>query len=133
MRVLSIIRCNFAIIMKETPQLVTSIIKGIQEKKGQRIVVADLQGIESAISNYFIICQGNSPSQVEAITESIWEFTRVEANEKPATIAGLENAQWVAMDYGDVLVHVFLPDVRQYYDLEHLWDDASLTQVPDLD
>ena len=133
MRVLSIIRCNFAIIMKETPQLVTSIIKGIQEKKGQRIVVADLQGIESAISNYFIICQGNSPSQVEAITESIWEFARVEANEKPATIAGLANAQWVAMDYGDVLVHVFLPDVRQYYDLEHLWDDASLTQVPDLD
>ena len=130
---MSRIRCNFAFIMKETPQLVTSIIKGIQEKKGQQIVVADLQGIESAISNYFIICQGNSPSQVGAITESIGEFARKEADEKPATVVGLENAQWVAMDFGDVLVHVFLPDVRQYYDLEHLWEDASLTAIPDMD
>ena len=54
-------------------------------------------------------------------------------NEKPERVAGLENAQWVAMDYGDVLVHVFLPDVREYYDLEHLWDDAELTHIPNLD
>ena len=53
--------------------------------------------------------------------------------EKPTHIVGLDNAQWVAMDYTDVLVHVFLPDVREYYDLEHLWDDATLTQIPDLD
>ncbi len=119
--------------MEQTTQLVETITKGIQEKKGQRIVVADLQGIDGAICSYFVICQGNSPSQVEAITESIGEMARKEMGEKPATVAGLENAQWVAMDYGDVLVHVFLPDVRQYYDLEHLWDDATLTQIPDLD
>jgi len=119
--------------MNETRQLVDTITKGIQEKKGQRIVVADLQGIEGAICNYFVICQGNSPSQVEAITESIGDMARRELGEKPATVAGLENAQWVAMDYGDVLVHVFLPDVREYYDLEHLWDDAALTQLPDVD
>ncbi len=119
--------------MNETRQLVDTITKGIQEKKGQRIVVADLQGIEGAICNYFVICQGTSPSQVEAITESIGDMARRELGEKPATVAGLENAQWVAMDYGDVLVHVFLPDVREYYDLEHLWDDAALTQLPDVD
>jgi len=119
--------------MNETRQLVDTITKGIQEKKGQRIVVADLQGIDGAICNYFVICQGNSPSQVEAITESIGDMARRELGEKPATVAGLENAQWVAMDYGDVLVHVFLPDVREYYDLEHLWDDAALTQLPDVD
>ena len=107
--------------MEQTTSLVETITKGIQEKKGQRIVVADLSSID------------NSPSQVEAITESIGDFARKEMGEKPSTVAGLENAQWVAMDYGDVLVHVFLPDVREYYDLEHLWDDAELTQIPDVD
>lgn len=120
-------------LMEQQTTLVETIIKGIQEKKGQRIVVADLQHIEGAIARYFIICQGNSPSQVEAVTESIGDFARKDLGEKPATVAGLENAQWVAMDYGDVLVHVFLPDVREYYDLEHLWDDATLTHIPDLD
>jgi ribosome-associated protein len=119
--------------MEQTTSLVETITKGIQEKKGQRIVVADLSSIEGAICRYFVICQGNSPSQVEAITESIGDFARKEMGEKPSTVTGLENAQWVAMDYGDVLVHVFLPDVREYYDLEHLWDDAELTQIPDVD
>ena len=119
--------------MEETSQLVETIIKGIQEKKGQRIVVADLQGIEGAITNYFVVCQGNSPAQVEAITESVGDMAREQLGEKPAQVVGLENAQWVAMDYGDAMVHVFLPDERQYYDLEHLWDDAKLEEIPDLD
>ena len=114
-------------------ELVETIIKGIQEKKGQHIVVADLQNIEGTITNYFVICQGNSPSQVEAITESIGDMAREQMGEKPSQVAGLENAQWVAMDYADVMVHIFLPDVRAYYDLEHLWDDARLTEIEDLD
>ena len=77
--------------MEQTTQLVETIKKGIQEKKGQRIVVADLQGIEGAIARYFVICQGSSPAQVEAITESIGEMARKELDEKPARIAGLEN------------------------------------------
>ena len=119
--------------MEQTRQLVETIKKGIQEKKGKGIVVADLQGIDGAIARYFVICQGSSPAQVEAITESIGEIARKELDEKPTRVAGLENAQWVAMDYGDVLVHVFLPDVRSYYDLEHLWEDAEIIQIPDLD
>ena len=119
--------------MEQTGNLVHSIIKGIQEKKGNHIVVADLNGIDGAICQYFIICQGNSPAQVEAITESVGDMVRIELTEKPAHIVGLENAQWVAMDYTDVLVHIFLPDVREYYDLEHLWDDAKLTHIPDID
>ena len=119
--------------MEQISTLVETITKGIQEKKGSNIVVADLQGIDGAICNYFIICQGNSPSQVEAITESVSDMAREQLGEKPSTVVGLENAQWVAMDYGDVLVHVFLPDVRSYYDLEHLWEDAELIQIPDLD
>jgi len=119
--------------MEHTSQLVNTITKGIQEKKGADIVVADLQGIDGSICNYFVICQGSSPAQVEAITESVGDFARKELGEKPTRVAGMENAQWVAMDYGDVLVHIFLPDVRSYYDLEHLWDDAALTHIPNLD
>ena len=77
-----------------------------------------------------MICQGSSPAQVEAITESVGDIVREEAGEKPMKVVGLENAQWVAMDYGDVLVHIFLPDVRHYYNLENLWEDAAFTKVP---
>ena len=118
--------------MEQTNELVESITRGIQEKKGSGIVVADLGGIDGAICRYFVICQGSSPSQVEAICESVGDFARKEAGEKPSHVVGLENAQWVAMDYGDVLVHVFLPEVRAYYDLEHLWSDARLTAIEDV-
>lgn len=119
--------------MEQTKQLVETITKCIQEKKGEDIVVADMSGIDGAICRYFVICQGSSPSQVEAITESVGDMVRLEMGEKPVHVAGLNNAQWVAMDYSDVLVHIFLPDVREYYDLEHLWDDASLVRIPNLD
>jgi ribosome-associated protein len=119
--------------MVQTETLVQTIIKGIQEKKGSNIVVADLSGIDGTICNNFIVCQGNSPTQVEAIAESVGDMARMELQERPAHVVGLENAQWVAMDYTDVMVHIFLPDVRAYYDLEHLWEDASLTNIPDLD
>ena len=113
--------------------LVKTIVDGIQEKKGSRIVVADLTKIEGTICKYFVVCQGNSPSQVGAIAESVGDMVRERLREKPAHVVGLENAMWVAMDYTDVMVHIFLPDVREYYDLEHLWDDARLTEIPDLD
>ena len=119
--------------MEQTKQLVETIKAGIQEKKGSQIVIADLTKIEGTICKYFIICQGGSPTQVEAIAESVGDMCREQHKEKPAHVVGLENAQWVAMDYTDVLVHIFLPDVREYYDLEHLWEDAKLTRVPDVE
>jgi ribosome-associated protein len=117
--------------MSETASLVKTIVEGIQEKKGNNIVVADLSRIEGAICRSFVVCQGGSPTQVEAITESIGDRVRQQLNEKPARVVGLERALWVAMDYGDVMVHVFVPDMRQFYDLEHLWADAPLTRIPD--
>jgi ribosome-associated protein len=116
-----------------TKLLVDTIIKGIQEKKGTGIVVADLEGIEGTICRGFVVCQGNTPTQVEAIAESIGDVVREELKEKPVRVVGLENALWVAMDYTDVLVHVFVPDMREYYDLEHLWADAKLNRIADLD
>ncbi len=119
---------------EQTEKLLQTIVDGIEEKKGENIDVVDLEGIEGTICRYFVICQGNSPTQVEAITESVGDFCRERLSEKPAHVVGLENALWVAMDYGDVLVHIFVPDIRQYYDLEHLWADARITRVgTDLD
>lgn len=119
--------------MEQVEKLVKTITKGIQEKKGSNITIADLSGIEGSICHYFIICQGNSPSQVEAITDSVEETARVDADEKPVHVVGLTNAQWVAMDYIDVMVHIFLPETREYYKLENLWEDAKLTRIPDID
>ncbi len=119
--------------MSETKILIEKITEGIQEKKGKNIVVADLTKIEDTICNYFIVCQGNSTSQVSAIVDSVREFTIKEAKTKPFAIDGLRNSEWVAMDYSDVLVHVFLPETRNFYNLEHLWADAKLTTIPDID
>lgn len=119
--------------MNETKKLIQQITEGIQDKKGKKIVIADLSKIGDTICNYLVICQGNSPSQVTAIVESVREFARKGADSKPFAIDGLRNAEWVAMDYSDVLVHVFLPETREFYNLENLWADAKLTQIPDID
>lgn len=119
--------------MDDTKVLIQKVIEGIQEKKGKNIVVADLTEIGDTICKYFIICEGNSPSQISAIVDSIKEFAKKEANTKPIAVDGLNNAEWVAMDYSDVIVHIFLPPVREYYNLETLWADAKLTTIPDID
>ena len=119
--------------MSETKVLVQKIVEGIQEKKGHKIVVADLTKIGDTICKYFVICQGNSPSHVSAITDEIREFVKKNTEIQPIGTDGLNNCEWVAMDYSDVMVHIFLPDIREYYNLEHLWADAKLTAIPDLD
>ena len=111
--------------MEKKNKLVETIVKGIQEKKGSNIVVADLRGIAGTICDYFVICQGNSPTQIDAITDSVEETARIEAGEKPVKIAGLTNAQWVAMDYSDVMVHIFHEQDREYYQLERLWSNGT--------
>ena len=119
--------------MNDVKKLVKDITTGIQEKKGSGIVIADMTGVDGAICRYFVICQGNSPLQVEAITESVTDYVRENSGEKPVKVVGLTNALWVAMDYTDVMVHIFVPDLRSYYNLEGLWEDACLTKIPDLE
>lgn len=116
--------------MTQTTTLVDSIVRGMQEKKGFDIVTANLSSIETAPADYFVICTGNTPQQVDAVTDAVEEFARKEAGEKSAAIVGRENSQWVAMDYGTVIVHVFVPEAREYYDLENLYEDSELHEVP---
>ena len=117
--------------MTTKERLVKAIIKGIQAKKGQQIVVIDLSGIDGAICNYFVITTGNSPTQVDAITESVEETTRLDESESPVRTVGRENAHWVAMDYTDAMVHIFLPEEREFYNLEGLWADAKMETIAD--
>ena len=109
--------------------LLDKIIEGILLKKGQEIVNLDFADLENAVCSNFIICQGNSNIQVEAITQSIKKLVKEELNENPLHIEGLENAYWILMDYGDVLVHIFQKKFRDFYKLEELWADAKIEKI----
>lgn len=115
----------------EVNQMLKSIIHGIEEMKGEDIISLDLQKIPNAVCKYFVICSGNSTTQVGAIADSIIEQVRKDSNEKPWHSEGFENKEWILVDFVDVVVHVFLPDVRSFYGLEDLWADAELTRYED--
>jgi ribosome-associated protein len=121
--------------MKKRPDgtelLLTSIIKGIHEKKGQNVLKIDLRKLENRITDYFIICHASSTTQVSALSDSIDDIVRKEALEKPLHIEGLDNCFWVLIDYGNVVVHVFLDEYRSFYSLESLWADAVIESAED--
>jgi ribosome-associated protein len=119
--------------MNQTSELVKIIIRGLQEKKGKNIVTVDLSKLSGAICQYMVISEGNTPTQVSALSDSVWDFSRKEANEKPLSIDGYQYAHWIGMDYGTVLVHIFLPEQRQFYNLESLWADSKIKQIPNID
>jgi len=110
---------------KQTESLVKLVIEGILKKKGKRIVTLNLSEIENSICSYFVICHGDSTTQTSAIGESIAEVVLENSGEKPLHKEGFENANWILLDYGDVIIHVFLESYRDMYRLEELWADAK--------
>ncbi|MBC8753601.1 ribosome silencing factor [Kordia sp. YSTF-M3] len=110
-------------------QLITGIIKGIEEVKGNDITILDLREIENTVCDYFIICNGTSNTQVNAIVGSVQKMVSKELKDKPWHIEGAENAEWVLMDYVNVVVHVFQKHIREFYDIEGLWGDAKVTSI----
>lgn len=113
--------------------IVKLVTESIQDRKGRHITHIDLSGIESAAASNFIICEGTSTIQVSAIADNVREQLLEKAGIKPYNYDGYQNSQWIVIDYGDTLVHVFIHEMRERYNLEELWSDASLTEVPDLD
>jgi ribosome-associated protein len=105
------------------------VLQGIQDVKGLDITIMDLRKIENTVCDYFIICSGNSNTQVNAITSSIQKVVSKAQQEKPWHVEGTENGEWVLMDFVDVVVHIFQPDIRTYYNLEGLWGDAKITVI----
>lgn len=112
-----------------TDELIASIIKGIDDVKGNNVQLLDLREIENTVCDYFIICSGNSNTQVNAISGSVQKHVSKELKDKPWHIEGQGNAEWVLMDYVNVVVHIFQNQYREYYDIESLWGDAKITTI----
>ncbi|MDD7437610.1 MAG: ribosome silencing factor [Bacteroidales bacterium] len=115
-----------------TTALVETIVEGIREKKGKRITIIDMGGIDDAICDYMVVAEGNTPTQVNALEDSVWDTVQKTLSDKPIhTHVG--GGEWIAMDYVDVMVHLFVPELRKYYGLEQMWADAKQTSLPDED
>jgi len=112
-----------------TDDLIAVIIKGIDEVKGEDVQLLDLRDIENTVCDYFVVCTGKSNTQVNAISGSIQKIVSKEIKDKPWHVEGQDNAEWVLMDYVNVVVHIFQKHVREFYDIESLWGDAKITQI----
>ncbi|MEY8868766.1 MULTISPECIES: ribosome silencing factor [Flavobacteriaceae] len=110
-------------------QLITTILAGIEDVKGKEITILDLREIENTVCDYFIVCEGTSNTQVNAIVNSIQKKVSKELKDSPWHVEGVENAEWVLIDYVNIVVHVFQKHIRQYYDIESLWGDAKTTVI----
>jgi len=108
----------------QTARLVDAVIEGIQEVKGKDIIHLDLREVPNSVSQHFVICHGDSRTQVEAIADSVEKLARERAGEKPWHVEGRSNGEWVLLDFVDVVVHVFHREKRGFYALEDLWADA---------
>ncbi|MCL9769266.1 ribosome silencing factor [Flavobacterium sp. HXWNR69] len=109
--------------------LLALIIKGIEDVKGNDISILDLREIENTVCDYFVICSGNSNTQVNAIAGSIQKVVSKELKEKPWHVEGEQNGEWILMDYVSIVVHVFQKHIREYYNIESLWGDAKITTI----
>lgn len=112
-------------------QIVEAIVEGIRNRKGHRIVTVDLTSLPEAPCSWFVICEGHSSTQVSAIADEVEDYVRKQLRVKPAAVAGLDNAEWVAMDYGQIIVHVFQREAREFYDIENLWEDGKVLEYPE--
>ena len=113
----------------ESAMLADIVINAIYEKKGEQVVKIDMRPINSPIADFFIVCQGTNRTQVEAIADSIDEEVHKAIGIRPSHLEGRENAEWMLIDYFDVVVHIFQPETRGFYKLESLWADADITEV----
>tara|TARA_B100000674_G_scaffold366148_1_gene308652 strand:+ start:887 stop:1258 length:372 start_codon:yes stop_codon:yes gene_type:complete len=107
-----------------------AIVEGMLENKANEIVVLDLRELDGAITEFFVICSGDSDTHVDGISNSICRNVRKNLQEKPWNIEGKTNSDWVLLDYVNVVGHVFYKEKRSFYDIEELWSDATRTNIP---
>ena len=114
-----------------TEKLLSAIVKGILDKKGKEVVTLDLRKVGSRVCDYFVICHGDSTTQVSALGGNVENEVRKLTGEKPWHSEGFQNSEWVLLDFVNVVVHVFLNEKRTFYNLEKLWGDAEITHHDD--
>lgn len=115
-----------------TEELNELIIESIRDIKGKDVVKLDLRRLEDAPTDFFIICQGDSNTQVKAISDNIQKRVKEEGRVLPSHVEGERNALWICLDFFTTVVHVFYRDTRSFYDLEQLWSDARFTEYESL-
>lgn len=115
--------------LSESDVICELVAKGMEEKKGENIVVINLKNIKSAVADYFVICTGTSGQHIDAITASVEDEVFKGLKEWPKYNEGRDNKEWILLDYINVVVHVFTKDVRAFYGLEQLWGDADIKQI----
>jgi ribosome-associated protein len=108
------------------------IIDSIQDIKGKNIMKLDLRKLDDAPTDFFIICEGDSNTQVKAISNNIYKRLKDELGQPPMHIEGVQNSRWICMDYFNTVVHVFYRETREFYDIENLWSDAKFTEYENL-
>jgi ribosome-associated protein len=108
-----------------------SIIKAIQEKKGENVVALDLRKIPEAVADFFVICEATSTIQIKAIADFVEEKVKKDCGENPYKHEGFNALQWVLIDYVNIVVHIMQPETRKFYKLEEMWSDAALTEHND--
>ena len=116
---------------QSSEKLVNTIIEALRDLKAVDIVSVDLKKVNGAVCQYFIICNGTSSTHVSALADTVEDATLEKLKEKVWKKEGTQNAQWVLLDYADVVVHIFQKEYRDYYKLEQLWADAEITRIPD--
>ncbi len=114
--------------LTKASKILKVIIKGIEEKKGEKIVSLDLRKIPEAVADFFIICQASNPNQLRAVADSIEELVKLNCEESPYKHEGRQALQWILIDYVNVVVHIMLPDTRKFYQLEEMWSDAVIAE-----
>ncbi len=119
--------------MVETNELKQDIIDAIQDRKGKNITIVDMSHIEAAPVPEFIIAEGSSSMNVAAIADSVRDKLFENRHIKPYNYDGYTTSEWIVIDYGSLLVHIFVPEARVRYCLEELWADAQISEVPNLD
>ncbi len=117
----------------EEQRLIEVIVDAIQDKKGKGVVSLDLSGMDGAICSHFVVCNADSTTQVSAIADAVEEAVYLKLGENPWRVEGKQTGLWVAMDYIDVVVHIFQTELREYYKLEELWADAPMVEYEDFE
>jgi ribosome-associated protein len=114
--------------LNKNSKIYKSIIRAIQDKKGEHIVSLDLRKIPEAVADFFIICEANNQPQIRAITDYVEDQVKKNCGENPYHYEGKQNMQWVLIDYVNVVVHIMMPEQRRFYKLEEMWSDAPLEE-----
>ncbi len=114
---------------EQTSSLLDAIVEGMEEKKARNIVVIDLTSIENRVSDYFVVCEADSRTQVEAIAGSVEDIVHKQTGEQSYHSEGYGNAEWIIIDYINIVAHVFQTEVRHYYNIEGLWADAEIKEI----